>query len=319
MMTAKATGNPAANGSRVTTHPVTSQDAAAMAALRTLAAPNKGRMQGVEARPVFNGIMIKVGAPDDVTYRADSVAGVPGWWCLPTGALAGRALLHCHGGWFNWGTAEAFRHLVGHIAARARTNAFIPDYRLAPEHPFPAGLDDIRAVYDGLVAGDVQRIVITGDSAGGNLALSLLSILAGRVSGNSVQPAGAVALSPVTDLTFSGASWKSRAAADPYFTQEQAAGLVRSYLAGHDPADPLASPLYAKLTGLSPVRIHVGDDEMLLDDATRYVARAIAAGVDAALDIWTGMPHGFLSGVGQLSAANQALDKIGAFLTERLV
>jgi len=287
-----------------------------MVALRGLAVPNKGRMQGLGARGTFDAIMSKVDAPGGVTYRSDTVGGVPGWWCIPSDAAAGQALLHCHGGWFNWGTAEAFRHLVGHIAARAKTEAFIPDYRLAPEHPFPAGLNDVEAAYDGLVAAGAQRIVILGDSAGGNLALALLSILAGR--SDTVKPTGAVALSPVTDLTLSGASWESRAAADPYFTRPQVVELVRSYLAGHDPADPLASPLYGSLVGLPPMRLHVGDDEMLLDDATRYTERAVAAEVDATLDIWNGMPHGFLSGVGHLSAADKALGAIGAFLTARL-
>ncbi|MDF3154550.1 alpha/beta hydrolase [Mesorhizobium sp. XAP10] len=289
-----------------------------MVALRGLAAPNKGRMQGVGARGTFDTIMSKVGAPEGVTYRPDAVGGVPGWWCIPSDAAAGQALLHCHGGWFNWGTAEAFRHLVGHIAARAKTEAFIPDYRLAPEHPFPSGLNDVEAAYDGLVAAGAQRIVILGDSAGGNLALSLLSILTDRSSTHTVRPAGAVVLSPVTDLTLSGPSWESRAIADPYFTRVQVVELVRSYLAGHDPADPLASPLYGSLVGLPPVRVHVGDDEMLLDDATRYVERAVAAEVDATLDIWNGMPHGFLSGVGHLSAADKALDAIGEFLTGSL-
>lgn len=287
-----------------------------MEALRGLAVPNKGRMQGVGARGTFDTIMSKVSAPEGVTYRSDTVGGVPGWWCMPSDAAAGQALLHCHGGWFNWGTAEAFRHLVGHIAVRAKTEAFIPDYRLAPEHPFPAGLDDVEAAYDGLVAAGAQRIVILGDSAGGNLALSLLSILAGR--SDTLKPVGAVVLSPVTDLTLSGASWESRATADPYFTRVQVVELVRSYLAGHDPTDPLASPLYGSLVGLPPMRLHVGDDEMLLDDATRYTEQAVAAEVDATLDIWNGMPHGFLSGVGHLSAADKALDAIGAFLTARL-
>ncbi|MGX8009508.1 alpha/beta hydrolase fold domain-containing protein [Mesorhizobium sp. ORM8.1] len=289
-----------------------------MATLRGLAVPNKGRMQGVGARGTFDAIMSNIGAPEAVTYRSDTVGGVSGWWCMPSDAAAGQALLHCHGGWFNWGTAKAFRHLVGHIAARAKTQAFIPDYRLAPEHPFPAGLDDVQAAYDGLVAGGAQRIVILGDSAGGNLALSLLSILAGRSSTDTDKPVGAVVLSPVTDLTLSGASWESRATADPYFTRLQVVELVRSYLAGHDPSDPLASPLYGSMVGLPPVRLHVGDDEMLLDDATRYFEQAVAAEVDATLDVWNGMPHGFLSGVGHLSAADKALDKIAAFVTARI-
>ena len=303
---------------RVTTHALTSEDAAAMVALRGLVEPNKGRMQGIGARSTFDAIMSKVSAPEGVTNRFDTVGGVPGWWCTPSDAAAGQALLHCHGGWFNWGSAEAFRHLVGHMAARARTEAFIPDYRLAPEHPFPAALDDVQAAYHGLVERGVQRIIILGDSAGGNLALSLLSILAASPSGVTVKPAGAVVLSPVTDLTLAGRSWESRAIADPYFTRPQVFELVCSYLAGHDPVDPLASPLYGSLAGLPPVRAHVGNDEVLLDDAASYVERAIAAGVDATLDVWNGMPHGFLSGVGHLSAADHALDAIGVFLTDRL-
>jgi epsilon-lactone hydrolase len=302
----------------VTTHPLTSEDAAGMSALRAVVEPNKGRMQGASARGAFDAIMNRVSAPEGVTYRPDTVGGVQGWWCTPDDTAPGQALLHFHGGWFNWGSAEAFRHLVGHLAARAKAKAFIPDYRLAPEHPFPAGLGDAQAAYDGIVERGIRQIAILGDSAGGNLALSLLSILAARLPTFTARPVGAVVLSPVTDLTLSGASWESRAQADPYFTRPQVVELVQSYLGNHDPADPSASPLYGKLAGLPPVRVHVGDDEVLLDDSKRYVERARTAGVDARLDVWEGMPHGFLSGVGRLSAANQALDGIGAFLVERL-
>ncbi len=302
----------------VTIHPLTPEDAVGMSALRAVVEPNKGRMQGTGARGAFDAIMNRVSAPEGVTYRPDTVGGVQGWWCTPAGAAPEQALLHFHGGWFNWGSAEAFRHLVGHLAARAGAEAFIPDYRLAPEHPFPAGLDDAQAAYDGLVDKGIRQIAILGDSAGGNLALSLLSILAGRLSTFTARPVGAVALSPVTDLTLSSASWESRAEADPYFTRAQVVELVRAYLGDHDAADPSASPLYGNMAGLPPVRVHVGDDEMLLDDSKRYVERADTAGVDVKLDVWEGMPHGFLSGVGRLSAANQALDGIGAFLVERL-
>jgi acetyl esterase/lipase len=129
---------------------------------------------------------------------------------------------------------------------------------------------------------------------------------------------GAVVFSPVTDLALTGESFDTRAEADPFFTRTQAAGLIRSYLAGADPKNPLASPLYADLKGLPPVRVHVGDDEVLLDDSRRYVERAVAAGVDAELDVWTGMPHGFVTNVGELNAAAEALNASGAFLSERL-
>jgi epsilon-lactone hydrolase len=124
-------------------------------------------------------------------------------------------------------------------------------------------------------------------------------------------------MSPVTDLSLSGASWTTRAAVDPYFIQLQAAELVRSYLNGADPGDPAASPLRADLAGLPPIRVHVGDDEVLLDDSVRFVDRAPAAGVDAQLDVWEGMVHGFPGSVGHLSTSTQALQQIGSFLSER--
>ena len=192
--------------------------------------------------------------------------------------------------------------------------AFIPDYRLAPEYPFPGAPDDAKACYAGLLERGYQRIAITGDSAGGCLALGLLSAVT-KENTNGAVPVGAVALSPITDLALAGASWETRAAADPYFLRAQAAELVGSYLAGHDPNDPLASPLYGDLTGLPPIRIHVGDDEVLLDDSLRYVERAVAAGVDARVDVWEGMAHGSLSGIGTLAASTQALEAIAAFLT----
>lgn len=300
------------------THPLTPEDQVAVAALRSAAEPTKGRLQGPAARVPFDAITTRVAAPDGVTYAADTVGGVAGWWCRPANVRAGAAILHLHGGWFTWGTAEAFRHLVGHLAAHAGAEAFVPDYRLAPEHPFPAAVEDVQACYRGLLARGTRRIALTGDSAGGNLALGLLSLATKGGAAGDVAPVGAVALSPVTDLAMTGPSWETRAAADPYFTRSQATALVGAYLGGHDPADPLASPLYGDAAGLPPLRVHVGGDEVLLDDARRYVERAVAAGVDARLDVWEGMPHGFVSGVGRFAAAAQALDAIGAFLAERL-
>lgn len=299
-----------------TIHPVTPEDKMAMAALRAMAEPNKGRLQGTAARGPFDQIIGRVIAPRDVTCQQDTLDGVAGWWARPVGAQPGIAILHLHGGWFNWGTAQAYRNLVGHIAAQAKVAAFIPDYRLAPEYPFPAAIEDAQAVYREMVNRGTRRIAITGDSAGGNLALVLLSLTAAQVS--TMVPVGAVALSPVTDLAFTGKSWETRAAADLFFIQSQAVALVKAYLGKASATDPLASPLYGNLAGLPPVRVHVGDDEVLLDDSRQYVERAVAAGVDAKLDVWEGMAHGFLGGIGSLTAAAQSLESIGAFLMERL-
>ena len=169
-----------------------------------------------------------------------------------------------------------------------------------------------------LVDRGIKKIALTGDSAGGNLALVLLSIATAQAGSAGIVPVGAVVLSPVTNLALTGESFETRAEADPYFVRSQAAGLARSYLGESDPKNPLASPLYGDLAGLPPVRFHVGDNEVLLDDSRRYVERAVAAGVDAKLDVWTGMPHGFVNSVGNLNAANQALRAIGAFLNDRL-
>ena len=297
------------------THPVTAQDAAVMAAIRAQVEPFKGKLQGTAAREPFNAIMERVLAPGGVTYHPDTVGGVSGLWCRPSNPRTGEAILHLHGGWFNWGSAQAFRHLVGQIAARSGVEAFVPDYRLAPENPFPAAVNDVQACYRGLVERGKQRIAISGDSAGGNLALVLLSLA--TASGDNT-PVGAVALSPVTDLTLTGQSFEARAAADPYFTRPQVAGLVQSYLGDTDPMNPLASPLYGELTGLPPIRIHVGEDEVLLDDSRRYYERAAAAGVDVELDVWEGMAHGIMNGIGNLAASAEVLDAISEFLVGRL-
>jgi monoterpene epsilon-lactone hydrolase len=298
-------------------HPLSAEDQAAMAAMRAIVEPNKGKLQGFAARVPFDAIMEHVSAPAGVVYEADRIGGVSGWWCRPESARPGHAIIHIHGGWFNWGSAQAFRHLAGHIAVSAGVAAFVPDYRLAPEHPFPAAAEDVRGCYFGLTERGFSKIAITGDSAGGNLALELLVYLAtNRASGSGALVAG-VALSPVTDLALSGDSWSTRAVADPYFTQPQAAELVRCYLDGHSPEDPFASPLYADLKDLAPIRVHAGRDEVLLDDSVRLVERAVAAGVDARLDLWEGMVHGYLGSIGSLAASTETLQLIGEFLIER--
>jgi len=298
-------------------HPISTSDKTAMAALRAIAKPNKGRLRGTTARQPFDTIMEHVAVPENVIFEAGIVGGVPGWWSKPKGAQPDAVVLHIHGGWFNWGSAKAFRNLVGHLAIHAGAVAFAPDYRLAPEHPFPAAPEDVRTCYAGLIELGYKKIAVTGDSAGGTLALGLLPSLKASQSNNQVVPVAGVALSPITDLSLSGASRTTRAAANPYFTQSQAAELVRSYLNRTDPSDPAASPLRANLTGLPPIRVHVGDDEVLLDDSVRFVDRARVAGVDTQLDVWEGMVHGFLGSVGHLSASTLALQQIGSFLSER--
>jgi len=302
----------------VVTHPLDPEDAPTIAWIRTATRAQKGVRWRIEARPAYDALLESVSAPDGVTFEPGTVGDVPGVWVYPASSRPDQAILHFHGGWFHAGSATAYRHLVGHIAARAATKAFVPNYRLAPEHPFPAAVDDALATYRGMEDSGFRRIAVTGDSAGGNLALVLASSVSAKAVAAKAILVGAVALSPVTDLTLSGASYETRADADPFFTRQQVAELVHSYLGSVDANDPLASPLQGRLSRLPPIRIHVGDDEVLLDDSRRYVERAIADGVDARLDVWTGMPHGFVASIGKLKAAAQALDAIGMFLTERL-
>jgi acetyl esterase/lipase len=308
----------AVNASWLEIHPLSQEDSVAAAALRSAVAPRKGMFQGTAGRGLFDEIMERVAVPEGVTFEAATVGGISGWWAKPPQGRKRAAIIHVHGGWFLWGTAQAFRYFAGHIAVSAGTDAFIPNYRLAPEHSFPAAVRDLEACYRGLIDQGITQVALTGDSAGGNLALVLLSTSSAEASRDTVAPVGAVVFSPITDLALTGESYDTRAEAELYFTRSQAAGLVRSYLGMTDPKHPLASPLYADLTGLPPVRIHVGDDEVLLDDSRRYVENAVGAGVDAKVDVWMGMPHGFVTNVGGFNAATQALKASGAFLTERL-
>jgi acetyl esterase/lipase len=303
---------------RVTTHPLDPDDAAPMSALRAMVKPFKGMVRGIDGRAQFDALMERVPPRDGVTFATDTVGGISGVWARPERFRSDEAILYLHAGWFMFGTANASRHLVAQVAARAGAQTFIPDYRLAPEHPFPAAVDDSLACYRGLVKSGIRRIAITGDSAGGDLALVLASSVTADDFPAKATVVGVVVQSPLTDLSLSGETYETRAEADPFFTRSQAADLVHAYLEDADPKHPLASPSYARLTGLPAIRIHVGDDEVLLDDSRRYFQRAVAAGVDARLDVWMGMPHGFAANVGTLKAATHALDAIGTFLGEQL-
>jgi acetyl esterase/lipase len=302
----------------IVTHPVDPEDGKITEAMRAVTRSAKGMRLGVEGRGAFDAMMERVLPYTGVTFESGSVGGIPGLWVNPENSGPDDAILHLHGGWFNFGSANAFRHLVAQIAGRSGVKAFVPDYRLAPEHPFPAAVDDVLSCYLGLGESGISRIAVTGDSAGGNLALILASRIANGEVAAKATLVGAVALSPVTDLTLSGPTYETRADADPLFTRAQVSELVHAYLRDADPRHPLASPLHAPVTGLPPVRVHVGDDEVLLDDSRLYVERAVAAGVDARVDVWLGMPHGFHGSIGTLKASAQALDAIGNFLRERL-
>jgi epsilon-lactone hydrolase len=296
--------------------PLIAADALARSKLRALLAPHKGEARGPQARSAYDAFLQQISLAAGVSYRPETIGGVSGWWCVPASAKTGAAVLYLHGGWFVLGSASAYRNFVGQIAARTQVAAFIPDYRLAPEHPLPAALDDSRAVYDGLAEAGWHSMAVAGDSAGGALTIELLASLAQRPG--AVRPAAGVLLSPVTDLTLSGETWESRAQADVLFTKEQVRELVALYLGGADATRASASPLYLDLDGLPPIRLHVGDDEVLLDDGRMLAQRAEAAGVDVRLDVWEGMLHGFPTALDMFEASRTALDEVATFLIQRL-
>jgi acetyl esterase/lipase len=298
-------------------HPIDPQDAAIMAAVRESVRPMKGAVRGIEGRGPFDTLMEGTAAYPGVEFETASVGGRPGIWVRPHDPRPNAAILYLHAGWFVMGTAKASRNLAAHIAGRTGVSAFIPDYRLAPEHPFPVAVEDVLSAYRGLEQQGVRQIALVGDSAGGNLALGLASRATAAGFGAAAKLVGVVAGSPVTDLTLSGESYETRAEADPFFTRAQVRALLELYLSNADARHPMASPLFSPMAGLPPVRIHVGEDEVLLDDSRRYIGRAIAAGVDAELEVWTGMPHGFTANVGRLKAATLALEAIAAFLKVR--
>jgi N-ethylmaleimide reductase len=288
-------------------HPLSAGDAGFMAALRPAVVAAKGKLE----RPAFDEVMEHTPDAPGVAYQEGVVGGVNGVWCRPLGARAGASILHVHGGAYIVGSAHAYRHFVGQVASRARMNAFIPEYRLAPEHVFPAAVEDAMAVYRALA--ELGEVAVAGDSAGGGLALVLLALV--QAEGGRAPFAGAL-LSPWTDLALTGASLDERANDDPFLTRAALAAAATSYLQGHDARDGLASPLYGPVAHLPPLQLHVGSAEVLLDDSRRYVERARAAGTDAVLHTWEGMPHVFASNVGTLEAADLALNLVATFLVE---
>ncbi|MEI9425689.1 alpha/beta hydrolase [Mesorhizobium sp. Cs1299R1N1] len=287
--------------------------------MRQAASAHKGEKLGPEARPMFDAMFAATPAAADVRIEPATVGGIAGFWLrLPT-ARPGARMLYLHGGGYVLGSAEAFANFAGQIASRVGADTFVPDYRLAPEHPFPAAIDDAVAAYRGLVAEGADRIVVVGDSAGGGLTVSLLSILASDKTKGMVQPVGAAAMSPWIDLALTGDSFETRAEADPIFTRGVLQAFADMYLQGQDATNPKASPLYAELNRMPPIRIDVGDDELLLADAVRYADRATTAGVEVTLSVWEGMPHVFQSSIGRFRAAEHSVDAIGDFLRQRLI
>ncbi|CAL9400023.1 MULTISPECIES: alpha/beta hydrolase [unclassified Streptomyces] len=265
-------------------------------------------------RRVFDEILGSAPVPDDVRTRTTDLGGVPAVE-VRAGATgpAGGTVLYFHGGAYAIGSAAASVGLVSEIARRTAATVLSVDYRLAPESPFPAAVDDALAAYRTLLdrGTPAGSIAVTGESAGGGLALALL--LSIRDAGLP-QPSSASVLSPWTDLTQSGGTMTTRAAADPALTRRALQTRAADYLAGADPRTPLASPLHADLRGLPPLLIQAGGREILLDDALRLAARAAHADVPVTLRTFPGAPHVFQGFAPLVDEAAQALDQVAAFI-----
>ncbi|GAA2673418.1 MULTISPECIES: alpha/beta hydrolase [Streptomyces] len=256
-------------------------------------------------------------APDGVVSRRTVLGGRPALELAPDTASGPGRLLYLHGGGYLAGSPDTHAGLAGELARRAGLRAVSVDYRLAPEHPFPAAVDDGLAAYRELLSTgtDPQDLVLAGDSAGGGLGIATL--LAAREAGLP-QPAAVALFSPWVDLTLTGGSIRSKEGADPIFTEADVRAYADLYVGAGDRAAPLASPVFADLAGLPPLLVQAGANEVLLDDAVRLAGRAGADDVEVTLEVGPGLPHVYQLHYGRLEEADAALDRAARFLTAHL-
>jgi epsilon-lactone hydrolase len=271
----------------------------------------------VQQRPLLDQLMTAHPLPDDVTAIHATLGGVPVVTIAVRHGDSGNVIFYLHGGAYALGSAAAAAGLASDIARGAGAHAVSVDYRLAPEAPHPAALDDALAAYRGLLETGVPPagIAVAGESAGAGLAVAML------VAAKSVglpQPSCAVLLSPWADLTLTGASLRTKADSDPALTAEGLARRAADYVGGSDPASGLISPIFADLTGLPPLLIQVGSHEILLDDAIRLGARAAGADVAVTLQVTPDVPHVFQGFAAVLDEGRCALKQVSDFLRAHL-
>lgn len=265
------------------------------------------------SRAAFNALMAQVPVADDVQQKPTNVGGVDGVEVTIRGTEPHGVILYFHGGVYVIGSSATSIPLVGDLARRAGARAITLDYRLAPEHPYPAAVEDAQAAYEGLLDQGIDpgQIALAGDSAGGGLAVATL--LALREAGAPL-PAGAFLMSPYVDLTLSGQTLAEKEALDPVLSPTSLRLRVPDYVAGADPSDPHISPIFADLGGLPPLLIQVGSHEILLSDALRLAARAADADVRVMLEVTPGVPHVFQGFAALLDEGAVALDRAADFL-----
>jgi acetyl esterase/lipase len=266
-----------------------------------------------EQRAIFHEMIAAVPTPEDVSAKSGELGGVPVVTVETPGTDPSVAVLYFHGGAYALGSAADSVGLAADVSRRAAARAISVDYRLAPEHPFPAALDDAVAAYRALLDEGVPsaKIAIVGESAGGGLVAATLVALN---DAGLPQPSSATVFSPWADLSVSGASATTKAGLDPALTAEALRTRARDYLGERDTATPLASPIFADLTGLPPLLIQVGSHEILLDDAVRLASRAADHDVQVELQVWPEVPHVFQGFAALLDDADRALLAAAAFI-----
>jgi len=270
-----------------------------------------------KARADFEETLAMVPVAEDFAFTKDDLGGVPAISATYPGADATAVLLYLHGGAFVAGSANGYRGLAANMARAGGLTLWSLDYRLAPEAPFPAAPDDAVAAYRALLGQGIasSRIVLAGDSAGGGLVASTLVALR---DGGDPLPAAAIMLSPWANLACDGETIASKAEEDPSLTPEGLRAGAAHYLGSADARTPLASPVFADLSGLPPLLIQTGSSEILLDDSVRLAAKAGAGGTAVRLDIWPGMPHVFPAFSFMLEAGKLALADAGTFIRQSI-
>jgi monoterpene epsilon-lactone hydrolase len=278
--------------------------------------PQKG-LTFQEKRAGFEFMTSIFVVPPDVEWEPIDAGGVPAEWITTPQATDSRVICYLHGGGYTMGSVNTHREMVSRLSRAASARALSVDYRLAPENPFPAAVEDATTAYRWLLGTGVDpaSVVIAGDSAGGGLTAATLVAL--RDEGAPL-PAAGVCLSPWVDMEGIGESMTAKAEADPMVQREDLLETAKAYLNGVDPRTPLAAPLYADLTGLPPLLIQVGTAETLLDDAIRLAERARAAGVDVTFEPWEDMIHVWHFMASMLPEGEQAIERIGEFIRERV-
>jgi acetyl esterase/lipase len=254
-------------------------------------------------------------SPPGLRIEPLELGGVPGELVVVADGPGSDHVLHLHGGGYVMGDPSGSRGFTTALALATRARVSSLDYRLAPDHPFPAAVEDALAGYRALLdaGAPASRIAIAGESAGGGLTVAVL--LAIRDTGLPL-PACAAALSPWVDLTCAGASYETCAGRDPLLTRDVLLAMADQYLLGQDPRDPLASPVRADLAGLPPLLIQVGADEVLLDDAITLAQHAEAAGMPVYLEVWPDMIHVWQMFAGELPEADKAIGRVADFLRQ---